>query len=85
MSSPAGNEGIAMKTQKITTVHARWWIYGPQRRGWYAELRVGDRVVTDSQKIDFPVSVEDYDRDEADELAAALREEYPDAEIIVEG
>jgi hypothetical protein len=73
-----------MTTKAIATVYATWWTYGSQAPGWYAHLAFGDRIITDSRKIDFPVAVEDYGRDDADELEAALREAYPMAEVIVE-
>jgi len=40
--------------------------------------------ITDSQKIWFPVNVDDFSSDEADELHDALEEAFPDAEVDVE-
>jgi hypothetical protein len=75
-----------MKTDtEITRVTYRWDDQPGVEAGWYAESWAGDERIDDSQKVWFPVSVDDYDRAEADELEAALREAYPAAEIVYQG
>jgi hypothetical protein len=70
---------------EVMTIRVYWDERPGATPGWYAELRVGDRVVTDSQKIDFLVAVaEDYGRDEAEGLEAELRAACPGARVVIE-
>lgn len=64
------------------TVHYWWDSQDPQNAGWY--VRVQDetgRTMDDSMKVWFPVDVEEFGEDQAEELAAALREAFPEAKI----
>ncbi len=69
-------------TTEITRVTYRWDDQAGVEPGWYCESYAGDERVDDSQKVWFPVAVEDYGRDEADGLTAALAEAFPGAEIV---
>lgn len=67
---------------EITRVTYRWDDQPGVEPGWYCESWDGDRMVDDSQKVWFPVTVDDFGRDQAGELADALREAFPGAEIV---
>lgn len=59
-----------------------WWDENdPNNPGWYAVVSEGNHVIDDSQKVWFPVDVDDYGQDEGEELAVALQAAFPDAEI----
>lgn len=45
--------------------------------GWYCESYDPDGFHDDSQKIWFPVAVDDFSRDQEAELVAALTEAFP--------
>ena len=50
--------------------------------GWHAEVHAADGgTITDSQKVDFPVDVDDFDEDSRADLEAALLEAFPGATI----
>lgn len=70
-----------MATTTITRVTCRWDDQPGVNPGWYCESHDADGRVDDSQKVWFPVSVDDYGHDEADDLRAALAEAFPAAEI----
>jgi hypothetical protein len=67
-------------SQKL--VRAHWDDQQGVEPGWYVQVFDEDPetgagyVVTDSVKVTFPVEVENFDRSEADDLAAALAEHY---------
>lgn len=64
------------------TVQYWWDSQDPQNTGWY--VRVQDergQTMDDSMKVWFPVEVEEFSEDQAEELAAALREAFPEAKI----
>lgn len=68
----------------ITKVTARWDDRPGIDSGWYCETYSdGGFMEDDSQKIWFPVPVDSFERDELDELTEALREAFPNAEIVV--
>lgn len=70
-----------MSTTTVTRVTYRWDDQPGVEAGWYAESWAGREMLDDSQKVWFPVAVDGYDRDEAAELAEALAEAFPGAEI----
>lgn len=72
-------------TADITRVTYRWDAPHGVEPGWYAESWADTEMIDDSQKVWFPVPVDDYGRDEADDLEAALREAFPGAEIEFQG
>lgn len=69
----------------ITRVTYRWDAPAGVEAGWYAESWAGGEMMDDSQKVWFPVAVDGYDRDQADELEGALRGAFPAAEIEYQG
>ena len=71
-------------TQTITRVTCRWDDQPGVEPGWYCESWNGDTMIDDSQKVWFPVSVDDYGRDQTGELTAALVEVFPGAEIVMQ-
>lgn len=72
-----------MTMSKIATVEYWWDNQDPSHAGWYARTRYEDGVEgDDSMKIWFPVEVDQFGEDDGDELAEALQEAFPDAEII---
>ena len=70
-----------MATALITRVTVRWDDQAGVEPGWYCESWSGRDMIDDSQKIWFPVVVDSFDHDEAEELEAALTEAFPGAEI----
>ena len=69
----------------VAFVFCRW-----DRESWYAEAWSGDDLddaylVTDSQKIFFPVDVEAFARDQLGDLESALRQAFPRAQIEFSG
>jgi uncharacterized protein (TIGR02996 family) len=80
-----GREGRTMKTtETITRVTCRWDDQPGVEPAWYCESWAADRMVDDSQKVWFPVAVDDYGRGDADDLSAALAEAFPGAEIVID-
>jgi hypothetical protein len=71
-----------MAATEITKVTFRWDDQAGVEPGWYCESWDGDKMVDDSQKVWFPVPVDDFRHGQADELAAALRDAFPGAEIV---
>ncbi len=71
-----------MTATDIIRVTYRWDDQCGVEPGWYAMSYDADGERDDSQKVWFPVSVDIYDRDEADTLEASLREAFPGAEIV---
>lgn len=60
-----------------------WWDdQDPQNAGWYAREMQDGEFRDDSMKVWFPVEVDEYDQDQSEDLAAALAEAFPDAEIV---
>jgi hypothetical protein len=71
-----------MSTTNITRVRYYWDAQTGAEGGWYTMGYDADGgEADDSQKVWFPVDVDSYDRSQADDLEAALREAFPDAEI----
>ncbi len=71
-----------MGKQKVT---ARYEKYG-NNEGWYIKIvnPEGD-IIDDSRKIGFPIDVESFGEDDPEDIYDALREEYPDAIISING
>jgi hypothetical protein len=72
-----------MTTTQITRVTCRWDDQPGVEPGWYCESWAGRDMMDDSQKVWFPVAVDDYGDDQADELRAALAAAFPGAEIEI--
>ena len=66
----------------ITRITYRWDDQPGVEAGWYCQSYDADGFCDDSQKVWFPVSVDDYAEDEQAELVAALKEAFPNAEIV---
>ena len=49
--------------------------------GWYVQAWGAGKFLCDSQKVWFPVDVDDFGPVEEEELVAALKDEFPDATI----
>lgn len=66
----------------IATVTYRWDDQPGVTPGWYCESRdENGRTVDDSQKIWWPIDVDQFGEDERAELAQALRDAFPDAVV----
>ena len=70
-----------MTTATITRVTCRWDDQPGVEPGWYCESWAGDQMIDDSQKVWFPVAVDDFGRDEYGSLVEALQEAFPGARI----
>ena len=70
-----------MPDETIRTVRYYWDDQTGVDPGWYVETWNTDGRVDDSQKVWFPVAVEDYSREDRAALHAALLEQYPYAAI----
>lgn len=66
----------------VTRVTYRWDDQPGIDAGWYCQSFEGNEYMDDSQKVWFPVSVDDYGEDEAGEMVEALQEAFPNAEIV---
>jgi hypothetical protein len=62
------------------TIH--WDETDRSNSGWYVPVTDGNRVITDSLKLDFPVDVDTYGRNEYETLRARIRDAFPDAEVM---
>lgn len=64
------------------TVQYWWDDQDPQNAGWY--VRVQDergQTMDDSMKVWFPIEVDEFGQGQAEDLAQALREAFPEAKI----
>lgn len=74
--------GSTSETILQETVQYWWDAQDPQNSGWYARvLDERGRETDDSMKVWFPVEVDEFGEDQADELDQALREAFPQAKI----
>lgn len=65
-----------------TRVTYRWDNRPGVEPGWYCQSYTGNHTFCDdSQKVWFPVNVEDFSADDRAELDAALRAAFPNAEV----
>lgn len=67
---------------EITRVTYRWDDQPGVEPGWYCESWDGDTMIDDSQKVWFPVPVDDFSADDRAGLVAALREAFPAAKVV---
>jgi hypothetical protein len=66
-------------------VNARYDKYDDQE-GWHIKIVSPEGVIIDdSRKAGFPIDVESFGEDDPEDIYDALREEYPDAIIKVNG
>ena len=65
----------------VTKVSYRWDDQFGVEPGWFVETWDGCEFADDSQKVWFPVAVDQFDRDQEQDLVAALREAFPGADI----
>jgi UDP-N-acetylmuramate-alanine ligase len=75
-----------MSAQQTCILTANWYDRPNEPTGWHVEViradEQGDRyVVTDSEKVTFPVEVDRFGRHQRADLAAALLVAFPGAEI----
>lgn len=70
-----------MRATEIHRVTYRWDDQSGAEPGWYCQTFSGGELVDDSQKIWFPVGVDQFAEDELDDLVAALRGHFPIAEV----
>lgn len=67
---------------EITRVTYRWDAQKGVEPGWYVQAWAGERWADDSQKVSFPVDVDEIESER--ELRGALAEAFPGAEIVDE-
>jgi hypothetical protein len=66
-------------------VNARYEKYG-DTEGWYIKIISPEgEIIDDSRKAGFPIDVESFGEDDPEDIYDALREEFPDAIIMVNG
>lgn len=70
-----------MNATQIESLRYRWDDQFGVTPGWYCECRVDDRIVSDSVKIDFPLNVDDFGRDDESDLREALAAAFPNASL----
>lgn len=68
----------------IVRVTCRWDDQPGAVPGWYCQSYDADGFVDDSQKVWWPVDVDDYSHDQRSELVTALQEAFPNATIVQE-
>ena len=63
-----------------------WFDKDEDKEGWHIKIMSpeGD-IIEDSRKAGFPIDVESFGEDDPEDIYDALREEYPDAIIKVNG
>ncbi len=67
----------------VTRVTYRWDDQpGFDAAGWYCQSFEDNQFMDDSEKVWFPVRVDNYSEDEEDELVEALQEAFPNAKIV---
>ena len=70
-------------TTDITKITCRWDDQPGVEPGWYCESYDDEgELRDDSQKVWFGVQVDEYTEDDRSGLIAALKEAYPNAEIV---
>ena len=70
-----------MKTQTVTRVIYRWDDQPGVEPGWYCESYDTDgEMIDDSQKVWWPIDVDNYET--AEELEQALAAAFPGAEVV---
>ena len=71
------------KNHQANEVKVNWDETDPQNPGWYAEVLEGGELITDSVKMDFPVDLDEFPRDDTAEMWAVLKAEFPGHEIVI--
>ena len=67
----------------MTQIRVRWDDQSGVMPGWFAEIIFDDRVVSDSEKVWFPVDLDDFGIGETEGLLDAIALAYPEAEIVI--
>lgn len=67
----------------ITRVTYRWDDRLGVEPGWYVETWADREFVADSQKVWFPVAVDDFGRGDSAELVTVLRCAFPSAGLVL--
>ena len=67
------------------TVRAYWDTTDEENPGWYVQVIEYGEIVTDSQKITFPVDVDEFAATQVQNLRAALEDEFFDHTIEISG
>ncbi|NTU94386.1 MAG: hypothetical protein HGB29_07080 [Chlorobiaceae bacterium] len=63
-----------------------WFDKDEDRECWHIRIVSPDGdTIDDSRKVGFPIDVESFGEDDLEDIYDALREEYPDALIKVNG
>ncbi|NTU59163.1 MAG: hypothetical protein HGB00_09680 [Chlorobiaceae bacterium] len=63
-----------------------WYDKNEEKDGWHIKIiSPTGEVIDDSRKVGFPIDVESFGEDDPEDIYDALREEYPDALIKVNG
>jgi hypothetical protein len=71
-----------MGKQKVSAHYDKY----DDNEGWYIKIFSPEgEVIDDSRKVGFPIDVESFGEDDLEDIYDALREEYPDAVIKVNG
>lgn len=68
-------------TTEITRVTVRWDEQEGCEPGWYCQSWAGKEYRDDSQKIWWPIDTDEYAETDAEDLADALQDAFPNAEI----
>lgn len=66
---------------EITRVSYTWSDQIGAAPAWYCQVWGRDRILSDSQKIDFPVDTEAFGEDDHESLITALAEAFPGVAI----
>lgn len=69
-------------TGGVTRVTYRWDDQPGVEPGWYCESFDSGGPRDDSQKVWFPVRVDDFGESEGPELAGALQAAFPGADVV---
>jgi hypothetical protein len=78
-----GNPTIEVE-QRAVRVSVGWDKQDPDNQGWAVEVYdVDGQILTSSGSVDFPIDVDEYDRDEEADLVEVLQEVYPGAKVEV--
>jgi hypothetical protein len=72
----------------MTSIEVRWdadGVFREGRPGWYVEVRGAAGWIVDSQNPRFPFDLDAWGRPDVDQVVAAVREQFPGAEVEVSG
>jgi hypothetical protein len=63
-----------------------WFDKSDDKEGWLVKVISPEgTIIDDSRKAGFPIDIESFGEDDPEDIYDALREEYPDAIIKVNG